>query len=83
MDSPCRLEVCIGSSCHVRGAYNVVQTIQQMMEERGLHERIDLATTFCMRECHQAGVSVSVDGTVHRVAPEAARQFMDEVIAGL
>lgn len=81
MDRPLQVSVCIGSSCHVRGAYNVVQTIQQMMEERGLHDRIELGTTFCMRECHQAGVSVSVDGQVHRVAPEAARQFMDAVLS--
>lgn len=76
-----QISVCIGSSCHVRGAYNVVQAIQQMMEERGLHDRIELGTTFCMRACHQAGVSVSVDGQVHRVAPEAVRQFVDAVMS--
>ena len=83
MDKVHQVSVCIGSSCHVRGAYNVVQTIQQMVEERGLHDRIDLGTTFCMRECHNTGVSVSVDGQVHRVAPEAAREFMDALIADL
>ena len=77
------INVCVGSSCHVRGAYNIVQTIQQALEERDLHRVVDLKTTFCMKECHNVGVTVTVDGTVHRVAPEAASQFMDSVISNL
>lgn len=75
------INVCVGSSCHVRGAYNIVQAIQQIMEERALHDKIDLKTTFCMKECHNVGVAVSVDGAIHHVAPEAAMQFIDSVVA--
>lgn len=77
------INVCVGSSCHVRGAYNIVQAIQQIVEERSLHDKIDLKTTFCMKECHNAGVAVDVDGTIHRVDPEAARQFMDSIASKL
>ena len=77
------ISVCVGSSCHVRGAYNIVQAIQQIMEERALHDKIDLKTTFCMKECHNVGVAVNVDGTIHQVAPEAAKQFMDSLLSQL
>ncbi|MDL2264253.1 (2Fe-2S) ferredoxin domain-containing protein [Synergistaceae bacterium OttesenSCG-928-I11] len=77
------IDVCIGSSCHVRGSYNVVQAIQQYIEERSLHNAVDLRTTFCTRECHNAGVSVVVDGTIHRVMPERAGEFLDEITKDL
>lgn len=49
------LVVCIGSSCHVRGAYNVLQTFQHLIEEHNLHGRIELKAAFCMKECYRQG----------------------------
>ena len=77
------IDVCIGSSCHVRGSYNIVQAIQQFMEERALHDRVDLKTTFCTRECHNAGVSVLVDGVKYQIMPERADEFLEEIAKDL
>ena len=33
------VSVCIGSSCHLKGSYNVIQAFQQMIEENGLHDK--------------------------------------------
>ena len=73
--------VCIGSACHVRGAYNVVQTFQQMMEEKTLYNEIELKTTFCMRECHNPGVAVTVGETKYNIFAESARDFFNENIS--
>ena len=43
------LSVCIGSSCHIKGSYNVIQTFQQMIEENNLHNEVDFKGTFCMK----------------------------------
>jgi len=75
------LSVCIGSACHVRGAYNVVQAFQQLIEEKSLHGAVELNTTFCMRECHNPGVAVSVDGQKYNLLPEGAREFFMERVA--
>lgn len=69
------INVCIGTSCHLNGSYNVVQTFQQMIEEYSLHEDIEFKANFCMKECMNKGVSVSVDGTTYRISPESAREF--------
>ena len=71
--------VCIGSSCHLKGSYNVVQTFQQLIEEEKLHDKIELKGQFCMKRC-QCAVSVTVDGEVYSVAPENARRFFIETI---
>jgi len=68
------ISVCIGSSCHLKGSYNVIQTLQQLIEAEGLHDQIEMKAQFCMRQC-QSGVSVSVDGKTHSVAPETVRDF--------
>ncbi len=69
------VSVCIGSSCHLKGAYNVIQTFQQAIEEHKLHERVALKATFCMKQCQNKGVMVELGGVRHSVTPEQARSF--------
>ncbi len=75
-----KLSVCIGSACHVRGAHNVVATFQHLMEEYSLHDKVELAASFCMRECTAAGVSVMIDKDKYRISPDEARTFFKEKI---
>jgi len=75
------VSVCIGSSCYVKGSYNVIQSFQQLIEEYDLHEKINLKAAFCMKECQQSGVSVNINGEAYNVEPEKARMFFkDKVI---
>jgi len=71
------LNVCIGSSCHLKGSYNVLQAFQQIMEEEKLHDKVDLKAQFCMKQC-QNGVSVSIGDEIYSVSPETAREFFRE-----
>ena len=68
------LNVCIGSSCHLKGSYNVIQTFRQIIEEEALHEKLSMQAQFCMKHC-QYGVSVMLDGEVYSVSPDTARSF--------
>ena len=78
-----KLSVCVGSSCHLKGSFNVIQTFQQLVEEENLHDKIEMEAQFCMREC-QKGVSVQVDGEVISVSPEtAAEVFKTQVMSKL
>ena len=69
-----KLSVCVGSSCHLKGSYNVIQAFQQMVEEESLHDKLNMEARFCMKEC-QKGVSVAIDDKVYSVSPETAREF--------
>jgi NADH:ubiquinone oxidoreductase subunit E len=71
------LIVCIGSACHVKGSYNVIQTFQQLIEEKSLHDKIDFKSGFCMRQCSKAGIGISLGGEHHLVSTEAAREFFN------
>ena len=78
-----KLNVCIGSACHIKGSYNIIQTFQQLLEERKLHDRIEFKASFCMKSCNNTGVSVSVNGEAYDVMPERAEGFFDEVVLPL
>ena len=75
------LSVCIGSACHLKGSYNVIQTFQQMIEEYRLGD--DILTfngAFCMKACDQPGVGVSFLGQTYHIQPEMARTFFKETV---
>ena len=74
-----KVTVCIGSSCHIKGARQVVEQLQQLVADNGLKEKVDLGGTFCMDKCQQ-GVCVTVDDQFHSVSPETVEQFFETEI---
>lgn len=74
------LNICIGSSCHLKGSYEVLRIFQELVEERGLQDKVEMKGRFCMGKC-QEGVSVSIEKEFHSVLPETARAFFAEMVA--
>ncbi len=54
------LKVCVGSSCHLRGSYDVIEEMKRLIKEHGMEGKIDLQASFCMGNC-QNGVSLKAD----------------------
>jgi NADH:ubiquinone oxidoreductase subunit E len=77
------LSVCIGSSCHLKGSYNVIQVFQQLIEAYGAHDKIDFKATFCMKLCQQPGVSVSLDNITYNIPPNSAVDFFKTAVVPL
>lgn len=75
-----KITVCIGSACHVKGSRLVVERIQQLIDEKNLAEKVELAGTFCLGRC-QEGVCVEADGNFYSVAPDTVDDFFNEVVA--
>ncbi|MEI6100689.1 MAG: (2Fe-2S) ferredoxin domain-containing protein [Eubacteriales bacterium] len=48
------IEVCIGSSCHLKGAYNIIQLLQSLIEDHSLGDLVELKAVFCMENCRGA-----------------------------
>lgn len=69
-----KLSVCIGSSCHLKGAKQVAQTFQKLIDEKGLRQDVEFGASFCMGNC-QNGVSVNLNGEICSVTPETAEDF--------
>lgn len=76
-----KVEICIGSSCHVKGAGHVLDTFRELIKEKNLGDKVELAGKFCIGKCTE-GVCVTVDGELHSVTPEGAKKFFEKEIAG-
>ncbi len=69
-----KVTVCIGSSCHLKGARQVVESLQYLIAKNELKEKVSLSGTFCMKNC-QKGVCVTVDGEFFSVTPDTVDSF--------
>jgi len=78
------IEVCVGSSCFLRGAEAVVRILQELVERHAVKAEVTLRGSFCMESCTQ-GVTIRVGSRLHRgVFPEQVPAlFAREVLAEL
>lgn len=54
------ITVCVGSSCHLRGAPAVIAVFQSLIRQYHLEQDVVLKADFCMNQC-TAGVAVRFD----------------------
>lgn len=74
-----KVTVCIGSSCHIKGSRQVVESLQYLITKNDLKDKVELGGTFCMGKCQQ-GVCVTVDGDFFSVSPETVDEFFTKEI---
>jgi len=43
--------VCVGSSCHVKGARDVIERFSELLAEHDLKNEVELKGAFCMERC--------------------------------
>lgn len=75
------IQVCVGSSCHIRGSQEIVALLQNAVEEYHLEDKITLAGNFCIGKCNRVGVTVQVDDEVHiGITRENFKEFFNEKV---
>lgn len=75
--------ICVGSSCHIKGAPEIVELLQKALAENGLQDSVTLAGSFCIGKCNRVGVTVQVDDEVHvGITRENFREFFAEHVLG-
>lgn len=74
------IQICIGSACHLKGSYTIVDELQRLIKEDNREEDITIKASFCLGHC-TSGVSVKVDDDdVISVSPEMVSRFYYEDI---
>ena len=78
------IRVCVGSSCHLKGAPEIVELFNKAIEENHLEQEITLAGSFCIGKCIRVGVTVQVDDEVHvGVTKENFNEFFKNSVLSL
>ena len=80
-----KIQICIGSSCHLKGSQQIIEMFQKSVEENNLQDKVELVGSFCMGECCNKGVSVRFDdGEICSVTKETFYKiFYEKVISKL
>lgn len=59
------IQVCVGSSCHLKGSQDIVELLQAAIEEHHIEDDVVLTGSFCIGKCNRVGVTVQVNDDVH------------------
>jgi NADH:ubiquinone oxidoreductase subunit E len=76
--------ICVGSSCHLKGSYQIIQTFEELIRKNGLEDLVELNASFCLGHCTK-GVSVKVedDFIEELTIANAAEKFEEYVVRRL
>lgn len=75
------VEICVGSSCHIKGSPQIVELLTKAIKEHNLQDDVTLSGSFCIGECNRLGVTVQVDSTVHTgINRDNFKEFFEEKI---
>ena len=70
------VQVCVGSSCHLKGSADIVELFEKAIEEYRLEDEVVLSGSFCIGKCNRVGVTIQVNDDIHvGVTRENFREF--------
>lgn len=74
------INICVGSSCHLKGSYEIINLMKQHLERNGLADRVNLSAAFCLGKCTD-GVTIQVnDQTICGVSPDNFDKIFEKYI---
>lgn len=75
------VQICVGSSCHLKGSEQLVALFQEAIAREHLENDVTLAGSFCTGRCNRVGVTISVDDDVYTgITPANFPDFFKEHI---
>ncbi|MCI5791360.1 MAG: (2Fe-2S) ferredoxin domain-containing protein [Clostridiales bacterium] len=75
------IQVCVGSSCHLKGAPQIVELLQKRIAEEGLEDEIVLTGSFCAGKCNRVGVTITVNDDIYTgITVENFNEFWNDKV---
>ena len=75
------VQICVGSSCHLKGSREIVELFEQAVEEHNIADKVVLSGSFCIGECNRFGVTVQINDDIHvGITRENFREFFKKNI---
>jgi len=76
------ISVCVGSACHLKGSYKVIEGLQRLIKENKLENQVEIKGAFCIGRCTE-GVSTMVnDEEFFSLNENNVEVFFHETIMG-
>jgi len=72
--------VCVGSSCHIKGAREMIARFNEFLTKEGLEDVVELKGSFCMERCGE-GINWKINDEIlsSSSAEKGAKMFRKKV----
>ena len=75
------IEICVGSSCHLKASHEIVELFKDAVQQYDLANEVTLAGSFCTGKCNREGVTVTVDDAVYTgITKENFKDFFEDKV---
>lgn len=83
-DQNITITVCVGSSCHIKGARDVIGHFNQLLKNHKLLNKVELKGSFCMERCGE-GINwqINEEQITSKNIEEAINTFRTKIIEPL
>ncbi len=73
--------VCVGSSCHIKGARDMIARFNDFLTKEGLEDKVELKGSFCMERCGE-GINWQINDEIlsSPSAEAGAEMFRKKVV---
>jgi NADH:ubiquinone oxidoreductase subunit E len=80
--------ICVGSACHLKGAEDVIKTIERLVAKEKINDKLAvkkvlLKGSFCQGKCAENGVTITIGSNYYKAGPQEAEKFFYDVIVPL
>lgn len=74
------ISICVGSSCHIKGSYDIIQLVKEAIAAHQLEDKINLSAAFCLGRCTD-GVTVKInEDIICGVSKESFSEFFQNYV---
>ena len=63
------IKICVGSSCHLKGSYEIIEEFKRVIADRNLEAKVQLMGGFCLGKCGDH-VTVKIDDEFLFLTPD-------------
>ena len=75
------IQICVGSSCHLKGSPEIVEFLQKAVNDYNLEDDVTLAGSFCIGKCNRVGVTIQIDDEICTcVTKENIKELFEEKV---
>jgi NADH:ubiquinone oxidoreductase subunit E len=75
------IQVCVGSSCHLKGSEEIVGLLENALKENQIEDDVVLVGSFCLGKCSRSGITIQIEDDIHvGITRENFREFFNKNI---
>jgi NADH-quinone oxidoreductase subunit G len=78
----CKIAICFGSACYLKGSYAVLNAFQALIEKYNVKATVDIEGSFCQSMCTQGVVIKINDEMISNVTRENVYKIFEEKVLG-